>query len=191
MKRLLIALVTAGALAQAGVAAAGCWATAGLAPPPDAIAPGATWDARVTVLQHGVTPLPNADTARPTVTIVNVETKARRTFVARGTDDPRVFVARVVFPTAGSWRYEVYDDFSSWDGEPAPCAQTHTFATVSIGGPGGGANGQPPTVSPVAASESTGGGFPVWPIIAGVLGALAAVGVSAGLVRRRREARAH
>ena len=36
MKRFLIALVTAGALAQAGAAAAGCWATAGLAPPPDA-----------------------------------------------------------------------------------------------------------------------------------------------------------
>jgi hypothetical protein len=191
MKRLLIALVTVAALAQAGVAAAGCWATAGLAPPPDGIAPGATWNARVTVLQHGVTPLPNAATARPTVTIVNEATKARKTFAARKTDDPTVFVARVVFPTAGSWRYEVYDDFSSWDGEPAPCAQTHTFAAVSIGGSGGGANGQPPAVSPVAAADSTGAGFRVWPIVAGVLGALAAVGLSAGLVRRRREAPEH
>jgi hypothetical protein len=190
MKRLLIALVTVGALAQAGAAAAGCWATAGLGPPPDGIAPGATWNARVTVLQHGVTPLPNAATARPTVTIVNEDTKARKIFVARGTDDPAVFVAKVVFPAAGSYRYEVYDDFSSWEGEPAPCAQTHTFASVSIGG-GGGASGQPPTVSPVAAADSAGSGFPVWPVVAGVLGALAAVAVSAGLVRRRREAPGH
>jgi hypothetical protein len=190
MKRLLIALVTVGALAQAGAAAAGCWATAGLGPPPDGIAPGATWNARVTVLQHGVTPLPNAATARPTVTIVNEDTKARKIFVARGTDDPTVFVAKVVFPAAGSYRYEVYDDFSSWEGEPAPCAQTHTFASVSIGG-GGGASGQPPTVSPVAAADTAGSGFPVWPVVAGVLGALAAVAVSAGLVRRRREAPGH
>jgi hypothetical protein len=189
MQRLLIALIGVCALAQAGTAAAGCWATAGLAPPPDGIAPGTTWNARVTVLQHGVTPLPNADVARPTVTIVNEETKARNTFVARRTDDPTVFVARVVFPTAGSYRYEVYDDFSSWEGEPAPCAQTHTFASVSIGG--GGANGQPPTVSPVAAADSTGSGFPVWPVVAVVLAALAAVALSLTVLRRRREAGAH
>jgi hypothetical protein len=190
MKRLLIALFTLGALVQAGTAAAGCWATAGLAPPPDGITPGATWNARITLLQHGVTPLPNADTARPTVTIVNEETKARRTFVARGTDDPTVFVARVVFPAPGSYRYDVYDDFSSLDGEPAPCAQTHTFASVSIGG-GGGASGQPPAASPVAAADSAGEGFPVWSVLAGVLGALTAVAVSAALLRRRGEAGAH
>jgi hypothetical protein len=46
-------------------------------------------------------------------------------------------------------------------------------------------------VSPVAAADTAGSGFPVWPIVAGVLGALAAVAVSAGLVRRRREAPGH
>jgi hypothetical protein len=189
MRRLLVAAIAAGALAQAGAAGAGCFATAGLAPPPARIEPGTTWNARVTVLQHGVTPLPNASTARPTLTIVNDETQAQRTFGARRTDDPTVFVARVVFPSAGSWRYEVYDDFSSMDGEPVPCAQTHTFAAVSIGGGGVGGQ-QPPTVSPVAAADSA-EGFPLWPVVAGVLAALAAVAVSAGLVRRRREAPEH
>jgi hypothetical protein len=105
MKRLLIAAVLVGALVQAGAASAGCMATVGLAPPPAGIQPGATWKAELTVLQHGVRPLPNADTARPTVTIVNTETGAQKTFVARGTKDRAVFVANVVFPTAGSWRY--------------------------------------------------------------------------------------
>jgi hypothetical protein len=184
MKRILIAAVLVGALVQAGAASAGCMATVGLAPPPEGIAPGTTWTAELTVLQHGVNALPNAKTARPTVTIVNTETNATRTFVARGTKDPEVFVANVVFPTAGNWRYEVFDDFSSWGGEPAPCAQTHTFAAVTIGGPAGGGTPsgpqgpQPATPAPAASADE--GGIPVWPI---VLGALAALALAAAVLR--------
>ena len=65
MKRILIAAIAAGALFQAGVASAGCMATVGLAAPPQGIAPGTTWSAEITVLQHGVRPLPNAKTAQP------------------------------------------------------------------------------------------------------------------------------
>jgi len=195
MRRILIAAIAAGALYQAGVASAGCMATVGLAAPPQGIAPGTTWSAEITVLQHGVQPLPNQKTAEPTLTIVNTETGAEQTFIARRTKDPAVYVANVVFPAAGSWRYEVFDDFTSWGGEPAPCAQTHTFAAVDVGGPAGGgsqtppSSGEPaPTPAQSVPSASTGddGSFPVWPVVGAVLAGLAAIATSMLLVRRRR-----
>jgi len=196
MRRLLIAAIAAGALVQAGTASAGCWATVGLAPPPDGIAPGDTWTARMTILQHSRTPLPDAKTAQPTLTIRN-ESGATRTFVARPTEDLTVFQAAVVFPTAGSWSYEVFDGFTTWQGEPAPCAQTHTFSAVAVGGaPTGG--GEPPAPAPapapaepiIASAESSGDGFPVWPVVASALAAFAALALGAGFVRRRKAHRA-
>jgi hypothetical protein len=195
MRRLLIVAIAAGALIQVGTASAGCWATVGLAPPPDGIGPGDTWTARMTVLQHGRTPLPDAKTARPTLTIRNDATGGERTFVARPTKDPTVFTASVVFPSAGAWSYEVFDGFTTWQGEPAPCAQTHTFSAVAVGGaPAGG--GEPPAPAPapadpiVASAESSGEGFPVWPVVASALAALAAFALGAGVVRRRKAHRA-
>ena len=194
MRRILIAAIAAGALYQAGVASAGCMATVGLAPPPQGIAPGTTWSAEITVLQHGIQPLPNQKTAQPTLTIVNTETGAEQTFVARPTNDPEVYVANVVFPAAGSWRYEVFDDFTSDASGPVPCAQTHTFSAVDVGGPAGGGSQAPPNSSEPAPtpaqpvpSASTGddGSFPVWPVGA-VLAGLAAIAASLLLVRRRR-----
>lgn len=186
MRRILIAAVLVGVLVQAGTASAGCMATVGLAPPPQGIAPGATWTAELTILQHGRNALPNAAVARPTVTIVNTETGARREFAARRTNNPEVFVAEVVFPAAGSWRYEVYDDFTSENGQPAPCAQTHGFAAVTVGGPTGGTPSGPKSADPVVTSASTDGSFPVWSVVGGVLAALAAVALSIALLRRRR-----
>jgi hypothetical protein len=194
MRRLLIVAIAAGALVQAGTASAGCWATVGLAPPPDGIGPGDTWTARMTVLQHGQTPLPDAKTARPTLTIHNDATGGQRTFVARPTKDSTVFTASVVFPSAGTWRYEVFDGFTTWQGEPAPCAQTHTFSAVAVGGtPAGG--GEPPAPAPapaepvIASAEAPGEGFPVWPVVGSALAALAAFALGAGLLRRRRAGR--
>lgn len=192
MRRILIAAVLVGALVQAGAASAGCMATVGLAPPPAGIAPGTTWTAELTVLQHGMNALPNAATARPTVTIVNAESGATRTFVARGTKNPEVFVADVVFPAAGSWRYEVYDDFTSEGGQPVPCAQTHTFAAVTIGGPagGGGSPSGPQPAAPLPAAATTGdGGFPVWPVVGAALAALAALVLATVLLRRWKPSR--
>lgn len=173
MRRILIAAILVGALVQAGAASAGCMATVGLAPPPAGIAAGTTWAAKLTVLQHGRNALPNAATARPELTIVNAGTDERRTFVARPTADPEVFVAQVVFPAAGSWRYEVFDDFTSDGTQSVPCAQTHTFAAVTVGGPVGGAS--PPST-----------GFPVAPAVGGALAVLAALALSMVLLRRRR-----
>jgi len=142
------------ALALPAGAAAGGWATAGVSPPPPGTGPGDTWQAELTLLQHGVTPLEGVN---PTITISGPET---RTFEFAPTGKPGIYVAEVVFPSAGTWRYSVNDDFS----------QVHTFAPVQVGGP-------------VAAPA--GGDFPTWvvaPIAAGAL-ALAALGVA--LVRRR------
>ena len=195
MRRILIAAIAAGALYQAGVASAGCMATVGLAPPPQGIAPGTTWSAEITVLQHGVQPLPNAKTARPTLTIVNTESGTQQTFVARRTKDPAVYVADVVFPAAGSWRYEVFDDFTSEGGQPVPCAQTHTFAAVDVGGPTGGGSQTPPSsgepapapAQPVpSAATGDDGGFPVWPVVGAALAGLGAIATSLALLRRRR-----
>jgi YtkA-like len=121
MRRLLLSL-TLVALATPAGALAGGWATAGLAPPDD-VGAGDTWNAQITVLQHGQTPLEGVE---PSVTIKNGSTT--KTFAAMPTDKPGVYEAKVVFPTTGKWSYVVDDGFG----------QTHTFAPVSIGSGGDG-----------------------------------------------------
>jgi hypothetical protein len=173
MRNALFGVVAVAALAFAGPASAGCWATADLAPPPQGTAAGEVWTAEVIILQHGRNPLPDAGEARPKVTIVNVGDGERHTFTARPTNVAAgLYEARVVFPSSGAWRYEVFDGFTSWNGEPAPCAQTHAFAAAQIGGPG--------------AAESS--GFPLWPV-AGGLGGLLAAGLGLGFLLRRHGAR--
>jgi hypothetical protein len=161
MKKLLIGLALVALVAPAG-ALAGGWATVGLGAPPDEIGPGDTWNARLTVLQHGRTPL---DGLSPTVTIKNGTTS--KTFTAKPAGEPGVYVANVVFPSAGSWSYQVYDDFTQYGG-----AQTHSFASVSIE-PGGGGSGD-------------GDSFPALTMSAVIAALLGAVGLVFLLVRRTR-----
>ena len=142
------------ALALPVTAAAGGYATAGLAPPPAGIEPGDTWRAEITIKSHGVTP---AEGLRPTLTIRGPET---RTFAAKPAGRPGVYVAEVVFPTAGSYRYEVMDGYAS---------QVHTFAPVEIG----------------ALPVPGGGGFPAWAIAPIVVGGAMAAALAALLLRRR------
>jgi hypothetical protein len=190
MRRLFVTLVLTAGLASAGTASAGCFATAGLGPPPDGLRPGATWLAKLTVLQHGVTPMPDA---RPTVVVENAATGKQRSFAAKPVDRAGNYVARVVFPAKGSWRLAVVDGFAV-DGRPVPeCEQTHTFGAVAIGKPTVGTPGSPPPAverpatagggneRPVAAAAD--GSFPVWPVVAGGLVALA---VALASVRLRR-----
>ena len=132
MKRLLIPLAVLALAAPAG-ALAGGWATAGLSPPDGGVGAGDTWNAEVTILQHGMTPLAGVS---PTVTIRNKTTGAAETFAAKPTDEPGVYLAKVVFPSEGKWTYEVYDGFTQYGGE-----KTHTFGAVSIGA--GGSDGLP------------------------------------------------
>lgn len=127
MKRLLIALALV-ALAAPVSAFAGGWATAGLAPPPDEVGAGDTWNARITILQHGQTPL---EGVTPTVTIRNGSTA--KSFTGKPTGEAGIYVAKVVFPSEGKWSYEVKDGFHLYGG-----GQTHKFAAVDIGTAGGG-----------------------------------------------------
>lgn len=50
-----------------------------------------------------------------------------RTFLASPTKRTGRYRARVVFPTAGTWRYEVFDGFTEHGG-----ARTHRFPPVRI-----------------------------------------------------------
>jgi YtkA-like len=161
MRTLLLTLAAIGALAVAGTASAGGWATAGVSPPPDDPTAGSTWEAKITILQHGQTPLVGVS---PTISLIG-KGGQRETFSTKPTDEPGVYLAKVKFPAAGSWSYEVHDGFGEYGG-----AQTHTFGAISVG-PG-----------------SSGSGFdlPSLPITAGILLALgAAIALVLGMRRIR------
>ena len=153
MRTLLLTLAAVGALAVAGTASAGGWATAGVSPPPDDPTAGSTWEAKITVLQHGQTPLVGIS---PTISLIGKGGK-RETFSTKPTDEPGVYLAKVKFPAAGSWSYEVDDGFTS----------VHTFAPVTVGEP------------------LSGGGRTWAPFALGLALALALAGAAFALVRRR------
>jgi hypothetical protein len=161
MRRLILGSLLAAALIPAGVASAGGWATAGVGPPPDGgLGAGDTWNAQVTILQHGQTPLVGV---KPTLTIRNDAGKAV-TFPAKPTGKPGVYLAKVKFPSGGKWSYEVYDGFTQYGG-----AKTHTFGAITVGGGGG-----------------SGSDFPVLPSIGGAALVLAALAGLLLLIRRQR-----
>jgi hypothetical protein len=130
-KSLIIAAVVA--LACASTAFAGGWATVKLDSSPKGLSAHEPWVVEITVLQHGLASQPLC-CVKPTVTIRRVasfrSTAATRkplTFRARPTSRTGVYRARVVFPRAGMWRYEVFDAFTQYGG-----ARTHTFRPVKI-----------------------------------------------------------
>lgn len=119
MRTLVLTLAGALALALAGTASAGGWATVGVAPLPND--GDATWTPTLTIKQHGKTPLEGIN---PSITIRNLESGATATFTATPTGTPGEYTAKVVFPSSGTWTFVVDDDFS----------QVHTFAPFRIGG---------------------------------------------------------
>jgi hypothetical protein len=121
MKKLLLVLAVVAAAIAVPAASAGGWATVGLSSLPGGTPAGGKWSVDMTVLQHGRTPL---EGIAPVLTIVNRDGDSRR-FVGTPTGKPGVYHAEVVFPSAGTWSYEVWDDFS----------RTHTFKPVEIGAP--------------------------------------------------------
>lgn len=122
MKKLLFLLSVF--LVAVPAASAGGWATVGLSSLPTGTAPGDKWSVDMTVLQHGRTPL---EGIAPVLTIANGDGDTAQ-FTGTPTGKPGVYHADVVFASAGTWTYTVWDDFS----------QTHTFKPVEIAAPGGG-----------------------------------------------------
>ena len=114
------------------------------------------------MLQHGVTPL---DDLKPAVTIANGD--ATKTFAATPTGKPGEYRARVVFPTAGRWTYEIDDGFIS--------EQPHTYPAVQIQG-----------TAPAAAATADSGPNLLW-LIPGIALLLARGGDPAGADRTRRQ----
>jgi len=152
MKRLLLGLAVAGLLLPAA-ALGGGFATVQLSSLPAGTVAGGTWTPTLTILQHGVTPL---DGLQPAVRITDGGGKTS-TFAAKPAGAPGTYVAEVAFPSAGTWRYEIWDGFS----------QTHTYSPVTIGD-GGDAS------------------FPTVPVTAGLLAAMALAGALLVALRKRR-----
>lgn len=131
-KSLIIAAVVA--LIWASTALAGNWATVRLSSSPKGLTADEPWVVDITVLQHGLASQPMC-CLKPTVTIRRATSvsstsaigKKLLTFRARPTSRTGVYRARIVFPSAGTWRYEVFDAFTAFGG-----ARTHTFAAVKI-----------------------------------------------------------
>jgi hypothetical protein len=131
VRRPLIVVAVAG-LVYASTALAGGWATVKLSSTPKGLSAGQPWVVDITVLQHGLATQPLC-CLKPTVTIRriagarSVSATQAYTFRARPTNQTGRYRARVVFPRAGTWRYEVYDGFTQYGG-----ARTHRFAPVKI-----------------------------------------------------------
>ena len=127
MKKLLLVLTVAAAVAVPA-ASAGGWATVGLSSlPPSGLEPNQAWPVDITVLQHGETPLAGVV---PIVRIRDGGGKVVKSFTATPTGKTGVYRAVVKFPASGTFSYEVYDGFGTYGG-----AQTHTFKPVEIGAP--------------------------------------------------------
>jgi hypothetical protein len=134
MRRHVLIIAAVVGLVCAGTALAGGWATVKLSSLPKGISAGEPWVVDITVLQHGLATQPLC-CLKPTVTIRKVaglrstsaSSSTVKTFLARPTGRIGVYRARVVFPSAGTWRYEVFDGFTQYGG-----ARTHTFSPVRI-----------------------------------------------------------
>jgi hypothetical protein len=109
MRRIVLALFVL-ALVTAGSATAGGWATVRVNLPPAELAAGEAWNARVLVLRHGQTPTGGA---KPSVIVANTATGKTIRYAARPTAKLGVYRARVVFPEAGVWRYQVDDGLAA------------------------------------------------------------------------------
>jgi hypothetical protein len=178
--RLTLLAVMAAALAVPAGAMAGGWATVGLDPPPDGLGPGEPWQAELTILQHGRTPL---EGVKPSVIVAREgPTPDERVFPARETDEPGVYRSTVVFAVPGAWRYRVDDGF----------AGQHTYPPVQIGKGGTEPAAEPTAVAQTAATPPpTSGGGDDGPdyllaVVAAAVAALAA-GLGAAALQRRRE----
>ena len=112
MRTLLTAMLAL--LLVPAAAHAGGWASAGVLNPPQDVAAGEIWNARIEILQHGRTPMTDLQPA--------VIVGRRRYEAAPVAGRPGVYAAEVVFPRAGEIHYRVDDGFTNVD--------PHTFVAT-------------------------------------------------------------
>jgi YtkA-like protein len=145
--RLTLLAAIAAVLALPASAGAGGWATVGLEPPLDGTPAGEVWEAELTILQHGRTPL---DGVNPRVLVRRdgVADAKERVFAAKPTGEPGVYRASVTFDAPGTWRYRVDDGFSAY----------HSFKPVRIAAGGKKAPGEAVAVANTAAAAPPSGG---------------------------------
>lgn len=162
MRNLIVLATVVAALAAAAGASAGGWATVGLDPLPTGVGPGETWSPKLTILQHGRTPLTGLS---PTITITLDETGESRQFAASETKEPGVYEASVVFPEAGAWRIVADSTFGD---------SRLTYGPVLIEPQGG------------PAGSGSGDEVPVLPLLALLVGLGVVATAAFGIVRQRR-----
>ncbi len=174
MRRLttgLLLLLVAGALTGTAAAKEG---GVELGSTPAGLGPGDPWNLDIQIFKD---PAAIANVEPPVVTIRNsageeTQFPAEPVETAHGR-----YTATVVFPEAGTWRYEVYESGSG---------RTYEYDPVVIEAPApapaGGGSVDP---QPVAAATSD-DGFPLWPVLGGSFGlALVAAGLTVFLRRHR------
>jgi hypothetical protein len=175
MRRFVIAALTA--LLAAGALAAGAAAKEAnveLSSTPFGTHPGEPWNVTMTVWAAGDRPVIGPS---PTLTVRNLGTGERIVVRAKPTGEPGKYAARVVFPVAARYSYEVYDPTTD---------RRYTFPVVRIvAAPAADApaSDAPRTVlAPAGGSDS----FPLWPVVGGGLAALAALGLAGAVIRAAR-----
>jgi hypothetical protein len=171
MRRTLLVFALA-ALAAAALTAGASAKEGGveLSSAPFGLGPGDPWDGTLTVYTL------DGSTAAysPSITIRNLETGATETFPAKAakvptTAEAQSYAFRVVFPTAGRYRYTASDGVSDREYAYPIVRIVESAPTLASG--------------PPAAPE---GGFPVWPLLASLGGAAALALVAFLAIRSRR-----
>jgi hypothetical protein len=172
---LTLLAVTAALLALPGSAAAGGWATVGL-DPPTGLEAGDTWEAELTILQHGRTPLEGVE-PRVVVSKYGKRSGDERIFPAKPTKEPGVYRAEVVFDEPGTWSYRVNDGFTA----------EHDFSPVVVREPGAAKTLELASTAAAAPPSAGDDGGPDY--LLAILAAAAAAfmaGGGAALLQRRR-----
>jgi hypothetical protein len=167
--RIPAAALTAAAatLLLAGTALAGGWANAIMDdPPPDPPSAGEPMTIGFTLLQHGVTPV---NDPAPTITVRNATSGEVLSVVATQEGASGHWVATIVFPSDGIWRYEVTHDL---------IVGMHGFNPVTIGAVA-------PAAPAATASTSAAAAQPLITVLLALLLATLAIGAAFVISRRR------
>jgi len=151
---LALALLAAAALSASALAKEG---GVELSSTPFGIDPGDPWSGTLTVFsENGL-----SGKTSPSISIRNLGTGETKTFNTKPAKIPTTahsssYVFQVVFPTAGRYRYTARDGVTD---------REYNFPIVQIGDPSAA-----PVVKPGAGIDEN--GFPVWPLLGGLSGAV-------------------